>query len=56
MPALFTFVALFGGAALLGLKGLAIGPLLMTLAVATLRLYESDAPTHTLPIVSRSSS
>ncbi len=39
VPALLTFIALFGGAALLGLKGLIVGPVLMALAIAVLRLY-----------------
>ena len=45
VPSLFTFVALFGGAATLGLKGLIVGPVLMSLALATLRMYahEHDA-------------
>jgi predicted PurR-regulated permease PerM len=43
VPALFTFVALFGGTAVLGLEGLVIGPVLMTVAVATLRLYAAEA-------------
>ncbi|MDB4933318.1 MAG: putative Membrane protein [Labilithrix sp.] len=43
LPALLTFTALFGGAELLGLKGLIIGPVLMAIAVATLRLYADEA-------------
>ena len=38
-PTLLTFIALFGGLELFGLAGLVVGPILMSLAVATLRLY-----------------
>ena len=44
MPALFMFVALFGGVGTLGLKGLVIGPVLTALAFATIRLYADEAP------------
>ncbi len=39
IPSLLIFVALFGGLETLGLPGLIVGPILMALAVATLRLY-----------------
>ena len=39
VPALGTFIALLGGTAVLGLKGLILGPVLMTMAVAILRIY-----------------
>jgi predicted PurR-regulated permease PerM len=39
MPPLFTFAALFGGVEAFGLVGLIVGPLLMSLAVALLRIY-----------------
>lgn len=42
MPALLVFVALFGGLEVLGLSGLIIGPLLMGLALAVLRLYARE--------------
>lgn len=38
-PALVTFAALFGGVEVWGLKGLIMGPVLMLLAVAVLRIY-----------------
>ena len=38
-PALVTFSALFGGVEAFGLKGLVLGPVLMSLAIAVLRLY-----------------
>jgi predicted PurR-regulated permease PerM len=41
-PALVTFAALFGGVEVLGLKGLVIGPVVMALAIAVLRLYTSE--------------
>jgi predicted PurR-regulated permease PerM len=43
MPTLLTFLALFGGIEVLGLKGLIIGPVVMALAVAILRLYAREA-------------
>ncbi|MDB5212613.1 MAG: putative Membrane protein [Myxococcaceae bacterium] len=42
MPSLVTFSALFGGVEVFGLKGLVIGPVLMSLAVAVLRLYATE--------------
>jgi predicted PurR-regulated permease PerM len=43
MPAILTFLALFGGLETLGLRGLIAGPVLMALAVAVLRLYAREA-------------
>ena len=43
MPALLVFLALFGGVEVLGLRGLIIGPVVMALAVAVLRLYAREA-------------
>lgn len=43
MPALLTFAALFGGVEVMGLPGLIIGPVLMSLALAALRIYEAEA-------------
>jgi predicted PurR-regulated permease PerM len=42
--ALLMFVALFGGAEAFGLSGLILGPVMMALAIAVLRLYEVDKP------------
>jgi predicted PurR-regulated permease PerM len=42
MPAVLTFVALFGGLEVLGLAGLIVGPVIMGLAVAVLRLYARE--------------
>jgi predicted PurR-regulated permease PerM len=42
MPALQVFVALFGGLEVMGLPGLIVGPVIMALAVATLRLYAGE--------------
>lgn len=42
VPALFTFVALFGGVEALGLVGLVLGPLLVTFAIALLRTYYEE--------------
>jgi predicted PurR-regulated permease PerM len=43
MPSLVTFAALFGGVEAFGLKGLILGPVLMSLAIAVLRLYAEEA-------------
>jgi predicted PurR-regulated permease PerM len=42
-PALVTFAALFGGVEAFGLKGLILGPMLMSLALAVLRIYAREA-------------
>jgi predicted PurR-regulated permease PerM len=42
-PALLTFVALFGGVEAMGLAGLIVGPVVMSLALAMLRIYEVEA-------------
>jgi predicted PurR-regulated permease PerM len=42
-PALVTFIALFGGVEVFGLKGLIVGPVLMAVALAVLRLYAKEA-------------
>jgi predicted PurR-regulated permease PerM len=46
MPAILTFLALFGGLEVLGLRGLIAGPVLMALAVSVLRLYAREAKAH----------
>lgn len=43
MPALLTFIALFGGLEVLGLAGLIMGPVIMGLAMVVLRLYAREA-------------
>jgi predicted PurR-regulated permease PerM len=42
MPALMMLIALFGGLEVFGLIGLILGPVLMALALATLRLYATE--------------
>ncbi|MCL2449556.1 MAG: AI-2E family transporter [Polyangiaceae bacterium] len=42
LPPLAMFVALFGGVAAMGLKGLIVGPVVMSLAFAVLRLYAEE--------------
>jgi predicted PurR-regulated permease PerM len=42
MPALLTLIALFGGLELFGIVGLILGPVMMSLALATLRLYATE--------------
>lgn len=48
-PALVTFAALFGGVEAFGLKGLVLGPVLMSLALAVLRLYGREAELRRRP-------
>jgi predicted PurR-regulated permease PerM len=43
-PAILVYIALFGGVEVLGLAGLIMGPILMALAVAALRLYTREEP------------
>jgi predicted PurR-regulated permease PerM len=43
VPALVTFAALFGGVETFGIKGLILGPVLMSLALAVLRIYGDEA-------------
>jgi predicted PurR-regulated permease PerM len=42
VPSLVTFAALFGGVEVFGLKGLILGPVMMSLAIALLRLYANE--------------
>jgi predicted PurR-regulated permease PerM len=42
MPALLTFVSLFGGVETFGFIGLILGPLLMSIAIALLRIYAKE--------------
>ena len=42
IPALLLFIALFGGVTVMGLSGLIVGPVLIQLAVAVLRLYARE--------------
>jgi predicted PurR-regulated permease PerM len=42
VPSLVTFSALFGGVEVFGLKGLIVGPVVMSLAIAILRLYATE--------------
>lgn len=43
MPPLFTFAALFGGVEVFGLPGLILGPLIMSVSFAILRIFAQDA-------------
>jgi predicted PurR-regulated permease PerM len=53
-PAIVTFAALFGGVEVWGLKGLIMGPVLMLLAVAVLRIYvREEEARRRLSFVSR---
>jgi predicted PurR-regulated permease PerM len=51
VPSLVTFAALLGGVQAFGLKGLVVGPVLMSLAAAVLRLYASEARKRRSPAV-----
>jgi predicted PurR-regulated permease PerM len=46
MPALLILIALFGGLEVFGLIGLILGPILMALALAILRLYANENRRH----------
>ncbi len=52
IPSLVTFAALFGGVEVMGLKGLIVGPVVMAVAIAVLRLYASEARTRRTAAVS----
>jgi predicted PurR-regulated permease PerM len=41
-PVILTFIALFGGLELMGLIGLIVGPIVMSLAIAALRIYAAE--------------
>jgi len=43
LPSIVTFAALLGGVQVFGLKGLIVGPVLMSIAIAVLRLYSLEA-------------
>ncbi len=43
VPSLATFAALLGGVQVFGLKGLIVGPVLVSLAIAVLRIYAAEA-------------
>jgi predicted PurR-regulated permease PerM len=49
MPALLTFMALFGGVEVFGLVGLLLGPIIVTLAVAILRAYQEEVAAGASP-------
>jgi predicted PurR-regulated permease PerM len=49
-PAIVTFAALFGGVEVWGLKGLIMGPVLMLLAVAVLRIYVREEEARRLKV------
>jgi predicted PurR-regulated permease PerM len=53
LPSLVTFAALLGGVQVFGLKGLIIGPVLMSLAIAVLRLYATEARKRRADLLSR---
>jgi predicted PurR-regulated permease PerM len=42
IPSVVTFAALFGGVEVFGLKGLILGPVVVSLAIAVLRLYSEE--------------
>jgi predicted PurR-regulated permease PerM len=48
MPALLLFIALFGGLEVLGLSGLIVGPVVVALSAAVLRLYAREKTSRTV--------
>jgi predicted PurR-regulated permease PerM len=42
VPVLLTFVSLFGGVEVFGLVGLVLGPVIVTLSIAVLKIYQSE--------------
>ena len=46
LPVLLVFIALFGGLEVFGLGGLIVGPIVVSLAVAVLRLYAREEKTR----------
>ena len=42
LPVLFTFIGLIGGVAIFGLIGLVEGPVLVSLCIATLKIYDDE--------------
>jgi predicted PurR-regulated permease PerM len=54
-PALVTFAALFGGVEVWGLKGLIMGPVVMLVAIAVLRIYVREQEARRVDIGPRSS-
>jgi predicted PurR-regulated permease PerM len=42
MPAVLVFIALFGGLEAFGVSGLIVGPVVMSLAIAVLRIYSRE--------------
>jgi predicted PurR-regulated permease PerM len=53
LPSLVTFSALLGGVQVFGLKGLIIGPVLMSIAIAVLRLYALEARRRRADLLSK---
>jgi predicted PurR-regulated permease PerM len=53
LPSLLTFAALLGGVQVFGLKGLIVGPVLMSLAIAVLRLYALEARRRRADLLAR---
>ncbi len=55
LPSIVTFAALLGGVQVFGLKGLIVGPVLMSLAIAVLRLYAIEARRRRSDLLTNSS-
>lgn len=49
VPAVLTFVSLFGGVEVFGVIGLVVGPVIVTLCVAVLKTYEEELAHAALP-------
>lgn len=51
MPALITFVALFGGVEMFGLMGLIVGPVVASVAMALLQAYDRSLTAESKPLI-----
>ena len=56
LPSLVTFAALLGGVQVFGLKGLIVGPVVMSLAVVVLRMYADEARKRRVDLVASNGS
>ena len=55
VPSLVTFAALFGGVEVFGLTGLIVGPVVMTVSIAVLRLYANETRRRRAKVQARAS-
>lgn len=50
VPSVLMFVALFGGIEVYGIIGLIVGPMIVTLSIAVLKIYEKEVNDRRLPL------